>query len=66
MTLLAVESVPRAIAHSIFKPSPLSLSICRFELPEIVFVIFVQVSAVNEPVSVAYFCGVPSPDLRVT
>ena len=27
---------------------------------------FDQVAADKEPVSIAYFCGVPSPDLKVT
>ena len=35
----------------ILNPALASLSNCKFEFPGIVFVIFVQVSAVNEPVS---------------
>ena len=45
---------------TIVNPLSALLSNCKLELPGIVFVIFVQVSAVKEPVSKAYPCAVPS------
>ena len=63
--LVPVWSVPLKSSHVISNPSPLSLLKVKLELPGIVFVIFVQVSALNEPVSVTYLCDVPSSFLKV-
>ena len=48
---LPVLAVPKNGAITNSRPVPVSLLKVRLEFPEIVFVIFVQVSADNEPVS---------------
>ena len=50
----------------IWSPWPLSLLKTKLEFPGIVFVIFVQVSAVKEPVSKVYLCYVVSFYLKYT
>ena len=50
----SVKSVPAKSLHSILNPSPVLLSIVILELPGIVLVTFVQVSADKAPVSKAY------------
>ena len=64
--LVPVASVPLKSSHVISKPSPLSLLKTILELPGIVFVILVQVSALNEPVSKQYAWDVESALLNLT
>ena len=49
--LVPVEFVPKKGTSCTRNPAPLSLLNVRLELPMIVFVTFVQVSAEREPVS---------------